>query len=92
MPQAVPRTGAGNASGVQPYKTALNMDWKKYSMAKSPSFLALVSTVEKRRIDVPIKAADNTMVHFRPKAGIRYIMAPKSTPTIPGAYVYMYAA
>ena len=26
-PHADPRTGAGNASGVQPYKTALNVDW-----------------------------------------------------------------
>lgn len=26
IPHAVPRIGAGNASGVQPYRTALNMD------------------------------------------------------------------
>ena len=30
-PAAVPLIGAGNASGVHPYKTALNIDWKKYS-------------------------------------------------------------
>lgn len=29
MPQAVPLTGAGKASGVQPYSIPLNMDWKK---------------------------------------------------------------
>jgi hypothetical protein len=28
-PEPVPRTGAGKTSGVQPYSTALNMDWKK---------------------------------------------------------------
>jgi hypothetical protein len=33
IPQAVPRMGAGNASGVHPYKTALNIDWKKYGHA-----------------------------------------------------------
>ena len=32
-PAAVPRIGAGNASGVHPYRTALNIDWKKYSYA-----------------------------------------------------------
>ena len=30
-PAAVPLIGAGNASGVHPYRTALNIDWKKYS-------------------------------------------------------------
>jgi hypothetical protein len=28
-PDPVPRTGAGKTSGVHPYSTALNMDWKK---------------------------------------------------------------
>ena len=32
-PAAVPLIGAGNASGVHPYRTALNIDWKKYSYA-----------------------------------------------------------
>ena len=32
-PAAVPRIGAGNTSGVHPYRTALNIDWKKYSYA-----------------------------------------------------------
>jgi len=28
-PEPVPRTGAGKTSGVHPYNTALNIDWKK---------------------------------------------------------------
>lgn len=84
-PQAVPRIGAGNASGVQPYRTALNMDWKKYSMVNNPSFLARVSTTERRKMDVPMRPDDITMVHLRPMEGTRYIQAPSNTPTIPGA-------
>lgn len=84
-PQAVPRIGAGNASGVQPYRTALNMDWKKYSIVNRPSFLARVSTTERRKMDAPIRPDDITMVHLRPMEGTRYIQAPSNTPTMPGA-------
>ena len=45
IPQAEPRIGAGNASGVQPYRMALNSDWKKYSIALMPMFAACVFTV-----------------------------------------------
>jgi hypothetical protein len=30
IPQAVPLIGASKASGVNPYRTLLNIDWKKY--------------------------------------------------------------
>lgn len=44
-PDAVPRMGAGNASGVHPYRTALNMLWKKVHEAErlSPQQIEQVS-------------------------------------------------
>lgn len=91
-PHAVPRTGAGNASGVHPYSTALNMLWKKYSKVNNPRFLATVSTVAKRMMLMPISAAERVMVHLRPMEGMRYMVAPRRTPRMPGAYVYIYEA
>ena len=83
MPHAVPLMGAGNASGVQPYRTALNMLWKKYSIAFRPIFDASVLTVAKRKSEMPIKADENTMAHFRPTRGTPYMSAPMMTPGIP---------
>jgi len=71
MPQAVPRIGAGNASGVQPYSTALNMDWKKYSMTLKPMLEAAELTALNRKMLTPIKADEMTMVHLRPTLGMR---------------------
>jgi hypothetical protein len=71
MPQAVPRIGAGKASGVHPYSTALNIDWKKYSMILKPMLDAGELTALKRKILTPIKADEITMVHFRPTLGMR---------------------
>lgn len=65
-PHAVPLIGAGNASGVQPYKTALNMLWKKYSMTFSPMLLAAEFTVLKTKMEVAIRAADIIIVYLRP--------------------------
>ncbi|KAI6767685.1 hypothetical protein HG530_005694 [Fusarium avenaceum] len=36
-------------------------------------------------MEIPINADEITIVHFRPKAGTRYIIAPRRTPTMPGA-------
>jgi hypothetical protein len=84
IPQAVPRMGAGNASGVHPYKTALNIDWKKYSIALRPMLLAVELTALNTKMDMPIIAAETTIVHLRPNCGVRQSRAPKRTPTTPG--------
>lgn len=101
-PHAVPLIGAANASGVQPYRTALNMDWKKlrrvsralwlpherpvtyYSIMLSPMLDACVLTAEKTKMLTPIKAAEMIIVNWRPRRGTRYIIAPSTTPTMPG--------
>lgn len=101
-PQAVPLIGAAKASGVQPYKTALNMDWKKlgmliseeadaagegvthYSIMFRPILDAWVLTAENTKILIPMSAAEMIMVSWRPRRGTRYIIAPRTTPTIPG--------
>jgi hypothetical protein len=71
IPHAVPLIGAGKASGVHPYSTALNMDWKKYSMTLNPMFDAALLTLLNRKMDMPIMAEDTTMVHLRPTDGTR---------------------
>lgn len=71
IPHAVPRMGAGNASGVHPYSTALNIDWKKYDMMLKPILDAAELTLLKRKIDIPMSAEDTTMVHLRPTRDAR---------------------
>jgi hypothetical protein len=83
-PHAVPLIGAGNASGVQPYSTALNIDWKKYSMTLSPMLLAALLTVLKTKMEMPMSAEEITMVYLRPKRGVRYMIVPSKTPRMPG--------
>lgn len=68
---AVPLIGAGNTSGVQPYGTALNMDWKKYSMRLSPTLLAAVLIVLKMKMEMAMSAEERTMVYLRPTCGVR---------------------
>ena len=82
-PAAVPRIDAGNASGVHPYKTALNMLWKKYSIAFNPTLDASVLTVANRKRDVPIRAEEPTIAHLRPTRGAPYMNAPSKTPGMP---------
>lgn len=84
MPHAVPLIGAGKASGVHPYKTALNMDWKKYSIMLKPMLEAAELTLLKRKMDAAISADEATMVHLRPIRGARYERVPRSTPKTPG--------
>lgn len=88
-PAAVPLIGAGNASGVHPYSTALNMLWKKYSIAFNPMFDASVFTVAKRKSEMPMSAELPTMAHFRPTRGTAYISAPSMTPGTPQMYMMM---
>jgi hypothetical protein len=71
IPHAVPLIGAGNASGVHPYSTALNIDWKKYSMTLKPIFDAALLTLLNRKMEMPIMALEMTMVHLRPTDGTR---------------------
>jgi hypothetical protein len=71
IPHAVPLIGAGKASGVQPYKTELNIDWKKYSMTLKPMFEAAELTELKRKMDIPINAEETTIVHLRPTRDAR---------------------
>jgi hypothetical protein len=71
IPHAVPLIGAGNASGVHPYSTALNIDWKKYSMTLKPIFDAALLTLLNRKMEMPIIALEMTMVHLRPTDGTR---------------------
>ena len=71
IPHAVPRIGAGKASGVHPYSTELNMDWKKYSMTLKPMLDAAELTLLKRKIEIPIRAEEITMVHLRPTRDAR---------------------
>lgn len=71
MPHAVPLIGAGKASGVHPYSTALNMLWKKYSITLKPMLLAAEFTELNKKMEIPIMAELITMVHLRPTAGTR---------------------
>jgi len=71
IPHAVPLIGAGKASGVHPYKTELNMDWKKYSMTLNPTLDAAEFTLLKRKIEMPINADETTIVHLRPTRDAR---------------------
>jgi hypothetical protein len=71
IPQAVPLIGAGKASGVQPYRTALNMLWKKYSMTLNPMFEAALLTELKRKMEMLIISDEKTMVYLRPTRGAR---------------------
>ena len=71
IPHAVPLIGAGKASGVQPYKTELNMDWKKYSMTLNPMFEAAELTLLKRKMEMPMSADETTIVHLRPTRDAR---------------------
>lgn len=82
-PHAVPRIGAGYASGVQPYSTELNIDWKKYSMILRPMLDASVLMEENRKSDAPIKADEPTIAHFLPTKGTPYMRAPNNTPGMP---------
>lgn len=83
IPAAVPRIDDGKASGVHPYRTALNILWKKYSTEFSPTFDASVLTVAKRNNDIPMRAEDPTIAHLRPTTGTPYMHAPSKTPGIP---------
>lgn len=85
MPLAVPRTEVGKTSGVQPYKTALNILWKKYSIVFSPMLEACPFARLKRMIETPISADDTIMVSLRPIHGNFVIRAARATATIPGA-------
>lgn len=87
IPLAVPLTSAGNASGVQPYKTELNMDWKKYSMTLRPTLAGWVSIAAKRKNDVAIKRDEKIMAHRLPTRGTLTMRAPRLTATIPGIYM-----
>ena len=71
IPHAVPLMGAGKASGVQPYKTELNIDWKKYSITLKPMFEAAELTLLKRKMEIPINAEETTIVHLRPTRDAR---------------------
>ena len=82
-PAAVPRIGAGKASGVHPYSTALNMLWKKYSNAFNAVLDASVLTAAKRNKETPMRAEDTTIAHFRPIKGTPYMEAPRRTPGTP---------
>jgi len=72
-PAAVPLIGAGNASGVQAYSTALNMDWNMYSAMLRPMFEAWVLTAEKSRIEAPMRKEEMIMAPLRPKPGMLYV-------------------
>lgn len=71
IPHAVPRMGAGKASGVHPYSTELNMDWKKYSMMLKPMLDAAELTLLKRKMEMPMRAEETTIVHLRPTRDAR---------------------
>lgn len=84
-PQPVPLIGAAKTSGVQPYRTALNMLWKKYSIMFRPMLDAWVLTALKMKMDAAIKPDETTIVHWRPIRGTPYMSEPMITPTMPGA-------
>jgi hypothetical protein len=88
-PAAEPRTLDGNASGVHPYKIALKADWKKYSMAFSPTEPVKVVTVAYRKSEVAIIAEVKTMAHFRPNLGTSTRAAPRRTPGMPAIAMTM---
>lgn len=69
-PLAVPLTLAGNASGVHPYSTALNMLWKKYSMVLRPMLEACVLTAAKRNRERDIRREESSMAYLRPTWGV----------------------
>lgn len=63
--------GAGNASGVHPYSTALNILWKKYSIALSAMLDAAVLMVLKAKMESDMRSADSIMVCLRLRDGTR---------------------
>ena len=77
-PHAVPRIGAGKTSGVHPYRIALNMLWKKYSMRFNPMFDASVLTAANRKRETPIRADEITIPHLRPISGTAYLVGYQS--------------
>lgn len=85
IPLAVPRTDVGKTSGVQPYNTALNMLWKKYSIALSPILEACPFARLNRIMETPISADEKIIVSLRPIVGNLVIRAARATATIPGA-------
>ena len=60
------------------------MAFTYYSIILRPMFDAWVFTAEKTKMLTPMSAAEMIMVNCLPNLGTRYIMAPSTTPTIPG--------
>ena len=87
MPHAVPRIGAGNASGVHPYSTALNSGLEEVLHGEHALVLRTRVDHGEQEDGRPHERRRHHERQLPPDHGHVVHARPSSTPTTPGAYV-----